>query len=142
MFDNNEIYNLLSSGMTPEQIAEEFSRHLNSAEAQIKAEEEARLEVERQVAAAKAAQEADMRRRVNDLAVVLREFCDFLEEYYPDMMDDQEMDEAELVELATAIVALLDLGSITVPVKKKEKPVIKSNDDVFTDFFKQFGLMN
>jgi hypothetical protein len=73
---------------------------------------------------------------------VLREFCDYLEEYYPDMADGQEMDEAELVELATAIVALLDLGSITVPVKKEKKPVIKSNEDVFADFFKQFGLLN
>ena len=142
MFDNNDVYNLLASGMTPEEIAAAFSESLNAAEAQIKAEEEARLEAERQAAAAKVNAEAEMRRRVTDLAMVLREFCDYLEEYYPDMTDGQEMDDAELAELATAIVVLLDLGGITVPVKKEKKPVIKTNDDVFADFFKQFGLLN
>ena len=142
MFDNNEVYNLLAAGHSPEEIAAAFSKTLNSAEAQIKAEEEARLEAERQAAAAKEAAEANMQRRVADLAMVLREFCDYLEEYYPDMVDGQEMDDAELIELATAIIVLLDLGGITVPVKKKERPVIKSNDDVFADFFKQFGLLN
>lgn len=143
MFDNNEVYNLLASGYSPEEIAAAFSKSLNAAEAQVKAEEEARLEAERK---ALSAAEEDANRRINNLTAVLRDFCDFLEEYYPDMVDDQELTDEELRALAMTLIAVLDINTLKaqfdiVPkTKKPAKVEAPSADEIFADFFKNFSL--
>lgn len=146
MFDNNEVYNLLASGYSPEEIATAFSKSLNAAEAQVKAEEEARLEAERKHREALSVAEEDANRRINNLAVVLRDFCDFLEEYYPDMTTDQELTDEDLRYLAMTLIAILDINAfkaqfeIAPKVKEPAKVKASSADEIFADFFKSFNL--
>ena len=146
MFDNNEVYNLLASGCSPEEVAAAFSKALNAAEAQVKAEEEARLEAERKHREALSVAEEEANRRINNLAAVLRDFCDFLEEYYPDMTDDQELTDEDLRALAATLIAILDINTLKaqfdiVPkTKKPAKVEAPSADEIFADFFKNFSL--
>ena len=92
------IYEMLKSGRTAEDLAAEFTSMLNEAEAQVKAEEEAaRLEAENEANMA-AYKQADM----EDL---LEDFVDYLDTYYPEMIADQEID---YTEIATAVISLLD----------------------------------
>lgn len=146
MFDNNEVYNLLASGYSPEEIAAAFSKSLNAAEAQVKAEEEARLEAERKQREALSAAEEDANRRINNLAAVLRDFCDFLEEYYPDMTTDQELTDEDLRALAVTLIAILDINAfkaqfdIVPKAKEPAKAKASSADEIFADFFKNFNL--
>lgn len=146
MFDNNEVYNLLASGYSPEEIATAFSKSLNAAEAQVKAEEEARLEAERKQREALSAAEEDANRRINNLAAVLRDFCDFLEEYYPDMTTDEELTDEDLRALAVTLIAILDINAFKAQfdiIPKAKEPVkakASSADEIFADFFKNFNL--
>ena len=142
MFESNDLYTLLTSGRSEADIAESFTKALNDAANRKREEEVKAAEAER---LAKAAMEEDAQRRITDLTEVLRNFVDYLEEYYPDLTKDQELDDEALTELAAAIILMLDMQGLTAQIKTLKPtpaPTPKKTDPdaIFADFFKSLGL--
>ncbi len=132
------IYDMMKSGMSADEIASVFTQNLNDAEAKIKAEEAeaARLAAE----AALAEQE-----RINAQAAKRQEFeqavCDLLCAiacYYPELGIGEEDVTSETVAAVTdLILMLLDIEAMKGSKRKKKE---KAPVDPFDVFFKQFGL--
>ena len=146
------VYDMLKSGMSAEEIAAQFTQNLNDAESKIKAEEaeEARLaeeaaRAEQERIDAAAAKEQEFEEAIGDL---LRAIARHYPELGADVMDITSESVAAMTNL---VLMLLDLEAmksrkprIKVEVKDaksgkpatlKEMPV-----DPFAAFFKQFGL--
>lgn len=150
MFDNNELYNLLASGHSAEDIVALFTTALNEAEDTIRKEEEARRAAEE----AKALEAAKQAARKEDLVQLLRDAEAYCRSYYPSLLgSDQEMSEDGWNAVADLVLSLLDMevakGAATKvqvqvqPKSKKTKLPVKlelTPEDIFTDFFKQMGL--
>jgi uncharacterized protein involved in exopolysaccharide biosynthesis len=161
----NDIYELLKSGRSAEDIVAEFTKNLNAAEEQINKEAE---EAKAREAAAKA--EAEQR---NELKAALTSLISWFTKYYPEYAEAEELDITDedldgIIELISSLLELEKLkASFTFGDKKKtfEKPTIRKTlpvkvelntksdklecakqsdctvDDAFTKFFKELGLM-
>ena len=134
----NDIYESLKAGRSAEDLVAEFTKQLNDAEAQVKAEREAAEQAELlRVAEAKAAARA----RREGLIDVIDCFVSWTKEYYPDFIDDTDLDREAQGQLADVILMMFELKGLEtrfVPehkVAKKETP-----EEIFADFFKACGL--
>lgn len=146
------VYDMMKSGMSAEEIAAVFTQNLNDAETRIEAEriEEARLaeeaaRVEQARVDAEAAKHQEFEEAVGDLLCAIAR-------HYPELGVDVEAITSESVAAMTDLVLmLLDLEAmksrkprIKVEVKnaKDGKPVTLKEVpvDPFAAFFKQFGL--
>ena len=146
MFDNNEVYNLLAAGHSPEDIAAAFSKSLNDAEAQLNTERE---ELRAREAEAKLRHQAQDAKR-KTFANVVSQFFSAIGEHYPEFeLDDDSMTEDVCMALADLIIMAIDLESIKMKAELKPQPQPKhvkvelkkpSHDEIFADFFKHFGL--
>ena len=146
------IYELMKSGMSAEEIAAEFTQNLNDAETRIEAEkaEDARLAEEARLAveAARAEQVAKEQEFEEAIGALL---CT-IARHYPELgADAEEITDESVAAMTNLVLMLLDLEAmkshkprIKVEVKDakngkpatlKEMPV-----DPFAAFFKQFGL--
>lgn len=99
-----DIYELIKSGRTADELAEDFTNQLNDAVTRINAEEEA----ERQ--AAKLAAESEETRRTaaeNDIIESLFLFWNVLNKHYPDKCTE-ELTYDEAKNLTNIIMSLLD----------------------------------
>ena len=137
MFD---LYNLLASGHTPDEVAAQFTQALNDAEKRLKKEEEERKAREAEAALRKeqeAAKRADfMDATANLLTTIGR--------HYPDLAI--EVTDEVCGPIADLIIMSIDLenlrGSrhINLDVKPVKVRMADTDKDVFAKFFKQFGL--
>lgn len=146
------IYDLMKSGMSAEEIAAEFTQNLNDAETRIEAEriEEARIaeeaaRAEQERVDARAAKEQEFEAAIGDLLRAIAR-------HYPELGVDVEAITGESVAAMTDLVLmLLDLEAmkshrpkITAEIKRAKdgKPAVLKEVpvDPFTAFFKQFGL--
>jgi len=137
----NDIYESLKAGRSAEDLVAEFTKQLNDAEAQVRAEEEAAKQAElRRAEEAKAAATA----RREDLIDVIDCFVSWTKEYYPDLIDDTDLDREAQGQLADIILMMLELKGLEVkfaPEHKPAKPAKRETpDEIFADFFKSFGL--
>ena len=138
----NDIYESLKAGRSAEDLVAEFTKQLNDAEAQVKAEREAAKQAEflRAEEARRIAEAARTARR-EDLIDVIDCFVSWTKEYYPDFIDDTDLDREAQGQLADVILMMFELKGLEtrfVPehkVAKKETP-----EEIFADFFKAFGL--
>lgn len=139
------VYDMLKSGMSAEEIAAQFTQNLNDAESKIKAEEaeEARLaeeaaRAEQERIDAAAAKEQEFEEAIGDL---LRAIARHYPELGADVMDITDESVAAMTNL---VLMMLDLEAIKVEVKdaKSGKPatVKEVPVDPFAAFFNQFGL--
>ena len=132
------VYDMLKSGMSAEEIAAEFTQNLNDAETRVEAEriEEARLaeEAARTEQARTDAKQQDFEEAVGDLLCAIAR-------HYPELGIEVEDITSESVAAITGLIfMLLDLEAL-----KSRKPKIKvevkpAEVDPFAAFFKQFGL--
>ena len=134
----NDIYESLKAGRTAEDLVAEFTKQLNDAEAQVKAEKEAAKQAELlRVAEAQAAAHA----RREGLIDVIDCFVSWSKEYYPELVDDTDLDRETQGQLADVILMMLELKGLEFSfaperkVAKKETP-----EEIFADFFKACGL--
>ena len=161
----NDIYELLKSGRSAEDIVAEFTKNLNAAEEQINKEaEEARAREE--AAKAKTAQREELKAAITSL-------ISWFTKYYPEYAESEDLDITDedldgIIELISSLLELEKLkASFTFGDKKKtfEKPTIRktlpvkvelknesdklglekrsecTTDDAFIKFFKELGLM-
>ena len=134
----NDIYESLKAGRSAEDLVAEFTKQLNDAEAQVKAEKEAAKQAELlRAAEAKAAARA----RREGLIDVIDCFVSWSKEYYPELVDDTDLDREAQGQLADVILMLLEIKGLEASfapehkVAKKETP-----EEIFADFFKACGL--
>jgi hypothetical protein len=95
------IYDMLKEGRSAEDLVAEFTAALNEAEARVQAEKDAEAE------AAAVARQAELQKieKRDTLIYLLEDFADFVAEYYPELMPEENYDCAELTD---SIIALLD----------------------------------
>ena len=150
-----DIYELLRSGRKAEDIVAEFTKNLNEAEETIRKEEEAK-------AAQDAADKAKVVKR-DELKDAITLFVSWFKKYYPEYAEAEELEftDEDLDAIIDLISSLLDLEKIKASfsfgpfgaatssifekpkVKKTEKAETKkavTTDDVFSSFFKTFGI--
>ena len=146
------VYDMMKSGMSAEEIAAEFTQNLNDAETRIEAEriEEARLaeeaaRAEQERIDARAAKHQEFEEAIGDLLCAIAR-------HYPELGLDVEDITSESVEGMTDLVLmLLDLEAmkrhrpkITAEIRRAKdgKPAVLKEVpiDPFAAFFKQFGL--
>ena len=137
MFD---LYNLLASGHTPDEVAAQFTQALNDAEARLKKEDEERKAREAEAAARKA-MEANKRA---DFMEVVEHLLSTIGKHYPDLA--VEVTDEVCGPLADLIIMSIDLEGlrgkrhINLDVKPVKVKVTDTDKDAFAAFFKQFGL--
>lgn len=139
------VYDLMKSGMSAEEIAAEFTQNLNDAETRIEAE---RIEEARRREEAKRADAATRNAKREDFAALARLFFDTIGKHYPNIAGEAtELTEEECLALADMIILVIDLEAMKMsltfePVNPvdKDEPIKKSKVDPFAAFFKQFGL--
>lgn len=144
------IYDLMKSGLSAEEIAAEFTQNLNDAETRIEAEriEEARRKEEAKRAEAErcAAEKAAARNaKRKDFAAIARLFLETIGKYYPNLdAEEIELTDEECLALADMIILAIDLEvmrmSLAFNPVEKDEPIKESKVDPFAAFFKQFGL--
>lgn len=154
----NDIYEMLRSGRSADEIAKEFAKNLNDAEEKIRKENEEQK--------ARNAQRDELKDAI-DL------FISWFKKYYPEYAESEELDFTDedldgIIELISSLLELEKIkASFTFGDKKKvfEKPTIRktlpvkvelknesdklglekrseyTTDDAFTKFFKELGLM-
>lgn len=148
-----DIYELLRSGRKSEDIVAEFTKNLNEAEETIRKEEEAKAAAEKLAYTTKRAELKD----------ALTLLISWFKKYYPEYAEAEELDltNEDLDAIIDLISSLLDLEKIKASfsfgpfgaatshlfekpkVKKTEKTETKkavTTDDVFSSFFKTFGI--
>ena len=142
------IYDLLSSGHTEEELAAEFARALNDATARkAKEEEEARTAELLAAEEARKRSEAAKAMKVEELTEIFNDLLTFITHYYPELLEET-IEDADVRTLAELTLTLLDLellkqrkGTLNVDLSlKNTKTKTPTVDDVFADFFKTFGL--
>lgn len=140
------IYDMLKSGMSADEIAAQFTQNLNDAENRIKTEEaeEARLAEE----AVRAEQE-----RIDATAAMEQEFEEAIgnlmrtiARHYPELgVKAEEITDESIAATTSLVLMLLDLKAmkncIKVEVKNDKPATLKEVPvDPFVAFFNQFGL--
>lgn len=142
MFDTDRLFDLLASGHSPEDIAALFASSLNDAEARIHAQEEER---KRQEAAERARAEAAANRKREDMCDIVADLFDFMDTYYSDALEPEDISDETIASLADLIIMVMDLEALRVQAKSvetKKCATAASPEEVFADFFKAFGLAN
>jgi hypothetical protein len=138
MFDTNELYNLLATGHSSEDIVALFTSSLNDAEAQLRQEEEA-----------KAIEESRQEARRSEMVELMRDAEAYTRTYFPSLLDtEEEMSEEGWYAIVDLVLSLLDLevakGSKSkVKTKKSVLPVkleMRTPQDVFAKFFEELGI--
>lgn len=139
------VYDLMKSGMSAEEIAAEFTQNLNDAETRIEAEriEEARRREEAKRADAEKAAARNAKRE--DFAALASLFFHTIGKHYPNIAGEAtELTEEECLALADLIILAIDLEAMRMSMVSEPtdevKPVKESKVDPFAAFFKQFGL--
>ena len=122
------IYNQLKSGMTSEQLVAEFTKSLNDAENRIKEEERAK------VMRAEEARRLSTAARRESLIDALDTLISWFKEFYPELIDEADLDREAQGQLADVILLMVELKSLE--AKRKPAPT----EDAFAKFFKEFGL--
>lgn len=138
----NDIYESLKAGRSAEDLVAEFTKQLNDAEAQVKAEREAAKQAEflRAEEARRIAEAAATARR-EDLIDVIDCFVSWTKEYYPDLIDDTDLDREAQGQLADIILMMLELKGLETMFAPEQKNVKKETpEEIFADFFKACGL--
>lgn len=143
-----DIYELLRSGRKSEDIVAEFTKNLNEAEETIRKEEEAKAAAEKAANAAK-------RTELKDALTLL---ISWFKKYYPEYADAEDLDltDEDLDAIIDLISSLLDLEKIKASFSfgpmthffEKPKAIRTktpadtpvTTDDVFSSFFKTFGI--
>lgn len=161
----NDIYELLKSGRSAEDIVAEFTKNLNAAEEQIN-KEAAEARAREEAAKAEAAQR-------EELKVAVTSLISWFKKYYPEYAESEDFDvtDEDLDDIIELISSLLELEKLkasftfgdkkktfekstvgkTLPVKveletksdklKCAKQSACTVDDTFTKFFKELGLL-
>lgn len=131
----DNLYNLLASGKTAEELAAEFTQNLNKAEAQYKADMEAKRNSEA---------------RRNEMAELIRAIETYLIKYFPNYTGEAKPLSDETLSIVTnTILGLLDAEEAK--SKKKVRKVVVGDHSVdfstdldsaaaFAEFFEAFGL--
>ena len=147
------IYDMMKSGMSAEEIAAEFTQNLNEAEAKVRAEEaeaarlaEEAVRAEQERIDARAAKHQEFEEAIGDLLCAIAR-------HYPELGLDVEDITSESVEgMTNLVLMILDLEAmkrhrlkITAEIKRDQevRPTVLKGvpaDDPFAAFFKQFGL--
>lgn len=138
------IYKRLANGESSESIAAEFTAALNEAMARHAKEEEERAAREAEARARKAQEDAARAAKCDGMADLIDAMFRYLAKHYPALGiedGDWDRDREDLRAVAELVVLALDMETIKIT---KAKPAVetKSTDDVFTDFFRQFGLLS
>lgn len=132
----NEIYESLKAGRSAEDLVAEFTKQLNDAEAQVKAEREAAKQAE-----ARRIEEAARIARREDLIDVIDCFVSWAKEYYPDLIDDTDPDREAQGQLADVILMMFELkGLETMFVPERKIAKQETPEEIFANFFKACGL--
>ena len=141
------IYDMMKSGMSADEIAATFAQNLNDAEAKIKAEEAEAARLAEEAARAEQERVDKVAEKHTAFAVVTEDLMRVMAAYYPELMEDVPEDSADAI--ADLIIMTLDLESlrinrpkVRVQIKNAEdgKKVTVKEVDPFATFFKQFGL--
>ena len=137
MFD---LYNLLASGHTPDEVAAEFTQALNDAEARLKKEEE---ELKAREAEAAKRKEQETAKRA-DFMTAVESLLTAVGKHYPDLAIEPT-DEvcgpiADLIIMSIDLEGLRGKRHITLDVKPVRVKMADTEKDVFKRFFEQFGL--
>ena len=153
----NDIYEMLRSGRSVDEIAAEFAKNLNDAEAKIRKEDEEQK--------ARAAEQKIRDEKRNELKDVIILFISWFKKYYPEYAESEDLnfDDEDLDSLIELVESLLELekikasfsfgpfGATTSRVFEKSKAKTKdptkeatrnnaTPDDVFSSFFNSLGL--
>lgn len=137
MFD---LYNLLASGHTPDEVAAQFTQALNDAEKRLEQEKQ---ELKAREAEAAKRKELEATKRA-DFMNATTGLLDVIGKHYPDLAI--EVTDNITGPIADLIIMSIDLEGLRGrrPVKLEVKPVkidkTQNIDDVFSHFFKRFGL--
>ena len=137
MFD---LYNLLASGHTPDEVAAQFTQALNDAEARLKKEEE---ELRAREAEAKARKELEATKRA-DFMDATANLLAVIGKHYPDLAIEPN-DEvcgpiADLIIMSIDLEGLRDRRHISLDIKPVRVKKADTDKDVFKRFFEQFNL--
>ena len=151
----NDIYEMLRSGRSADEIAKEFAKSLNEAEEKVRKEDE-----ERKARAAEQKARDEKRTELKDAMVL---FISWFKKYYPEYAESEDLNfgDEELNSIVELIDSLLDLekikasfsfgpfGATTSRVfekpktKEPAKEATRHNttpDDIFSSFFQSLGL--
>ena len=137
---SNDIYTRLLAGESLDDIMNQFAEEANAAQARIAKEEEERKAREAEAVRKKEQETA----KVEDMKDLITEILAYLALYYPSFgIDMDDLDSDDMRVLAEVAVGVLDLETIkgTTLTRKTRKPATKSTEDrIFKDFFRSFGL--
>ena len=123
------LYDLLTSGYSADELAQEFAESMNAAEARIKEEEEARIAEEKAREEAEAAAANALSAKQAAFISVIAQFYDAIGQYYPDLAVAEEQREETINTIAQLAVQMLDHQE---ELKKRPKA---SSFDLFKWFF-------
>lgn len=133
------IYDLISSGYTAEEIVDNFTKCMNEAEERIAREEAERRALEEEAERLK--NEATAKEQ--GLVEMLDTAMAWLAHFYPALgiMPDS-WDDEDLVAVARLVIAAMDaeVAKMTKPKTHPRKKMVATTDDVFDKFFSTFGL--
>ena len=143
-YNMTDIYELLKSGKSADEIAAEFAVQLNDAQARVKEEqaEEARQ--------AEIAKQAKAQAKRADFADVVHDFFCAIGYHYPELgIHEEEITDELCNAMADLAIMAIDMEvsqkikkpKITAQVKTTDGKAVKVKEiDPFAAFFKQFGL--
>lgn len=141
------IYDMMKSGMSADEIAAMFTQNLNDAEAKIKAEEAEAARLAEEAARAEQERVDKVAEKRAAFAAVAEDLMRVMAAYYPDLMEGVPEGSADAI--ADLIIMTLDLETlrasrprVRVQIKNAEdgKATTVKEVDPFATFFKQFGL--
>ena len=140
------IYDMMKSGMSADEIAATFAKNLNEAENKIKAEEAEAARLAEEAARAEQERMDKVAEKRTAFAVVAEDLMRVMAAYYPELMEDVPDGSGDAI--ADLIIMALDLETLRIG-RPKVRVQVKGNNgksttvkevDPFTAFFKQFGL--
>lgn len=163
MFNEEDIYSRLLDGESADDVAKEFTNMLNAAQAKFAEEAARKAEEEAKIALEKAERESKQAAKREAMKQIVADTIVFIAQYYPafgvtmDMV--YELDDETLGSLADLLMMTLELEALrpskrsfklngkdlfssmdkeVKPAPKTAKP--KTDEDVFNDFFAMLGL--
>ena len=144
MYNVNDILAMLQNGESADTIAQAFTDTLNAA---IQKKKEAE-DMQKQAA------EAARANKVSDLTDILNYIFDFVDEYYPELAADLDLEvetsEVEAIvdeldrtipEVVSIANSLKSIKTTPSPIVMKATPCAKDFNSIMGDFFKKNNLM-
>ena len=141
------IYDMMKSGMSADEIATMFTQNLNDAEAKIKAEEAEAARLAEEAARAEQERVDKVAEKRAAFAVVAEDLMRVMAAYYPELMEDIPEGTADAI--ADLVIMTLDLETLRTNRPKVRVQIKNAKDgkaatikevDPFAAFFEQFGL--